>query len=64
MFHLEKLKDLTCAYEYAVTVLNWFEVLDALEDPVKLWDTFKHPEAAARGYVGGCHRSREGADAG
>ena len=39
VFHLEKLKDLTCAHEYAVTVSNQFEVLGALDDPVKLWYT-------------------------
>ena len=42
MFHLEKLKDSSCAHEYVVTVSNWFEVLDALEDQVEFWDTFKH----------------------
>ena len=41
VFHLEKLKDLTCAQEYTVTVSNWFGVLDTLEDPEELWDTFK-----------------------
>ncbi|KAG0728422.1 cAMP-specific 3',5'-cyclic phosphodiesterase 7B [Chionoecetes opilio] len=41
VFHLEKLKDLTCAHEYAVAVSNRFDVLGALEDPVELWDTFK-----------------------
>ena len=41
MFHLEKLKDLTCAHEYAVTVSNRFEALDTLEDPEELWDTSK-----------------------
>ena len=41
LFHLEKLKDLTCAQEYAVTVSNQFGMLDALEDLVKLWDTLK-----------------------
>ena len=39
--HLEKLKDWSCAHEYAVTFSNQFEVLDALEIPVELWDTFK-----------------------
>ena len=41
VFHLEKLKDLTCAQEYAVTVSNRFGALDTLEDPKELWDTFK-----------------------
>ena len=41
MFDLEKLKDLSWAQEYAVTVSNKFRVLDTLEDPVKLWDTSK-----------------------
>ena len=41
LFHLEKLKDLTSAQEYAVTVSNRFGVLDTLEDPEELWDTFK-----------------------
>ena len=41
VFHLEKLKDLTCAQEYAVTVSNYFGALDTLEDPKELWDTFK-----------------------
>ena len=59
VFHLEKLKDLLCAHEYAVTVSNQFEVLDALEDPVELWDTFKRETLeAAIGYVGGHPRSR------
>ena len=41
MFHLEKLKDLTGAQEYAVTVSYRFGVFDTLEDPEELWDTFK-----------------------
>ena len=41
VFHLEKLKDLTCAQDYAVTVSNRFETLDTLEDPEELWDTLK-----------------------
>ena len=57
VFHLEKLKDLPCVHEYGVTVSNRFEVLDALEDPVKLWDTFKRETLeTARGCVGGCQR--------
>ena len=44
-----------------MTVSNWFEVLDALEDPVELWDTFKRDTLeAARGCVGGRPRSRGG----
>ena len=51
VFHLERLKDLTYAHEYAVIVSNWFEVLDALEEPVELWDTFKRETLeAARGW--------------
>ena len=38
VFHLEKLKHLTCAQEYAVAVSNRFGVL---ENPKELWDTFK-----------------------
>ena len=34
VFHLEKLKDLICALEYAVTVYNRFGVLNTLEDCV------------------------------
>ena len=41
MFHLEKLKDLTCAQQYVVTVSKRFKALDTLEDPEELWDTFK-----------------------
>ena len=41
MFHLEKLKDLTCAQEYAVTVSNRFRALDTLQNPEELWYTFK-----------------------
>ena len=57
MFHLEKLKDSTCAmsHEYAVTVSNLFEVLNVLENQVELWDIFQHETLeAARGCVGGC----------
>ena len=61
VFHLEKLKDLTYVHEYAVTVSNWFEALDALEDPVELWDTFKHETLEiARRCVGGRPRSQDG----
>ena len=41
VFHLEKLKDLPCAQEFAVKVSNRFGALDTLEDPGELWDTFK-----------------------
>ena len=41
VFHLEKLQDLTCRQEYAVTVSDRFGVLDTLENPEELWDTFK-----------------------
>ena len=41
MFHLEKLKVLTCVHEYAVTVSNQLNVLTTLGDPVKLWESFK-----------------------
>ena len=30
VFHLEKLKDLKCSHEYAVTFLNWFEFSNPL----------------------------------
>ena len=55
VFHLEKLN------ENAVTVSNRFEVLDLLEDPVDLWDTFKRETLeAARGCVGWRPRSQGG----
>ena len=57
VFHLEKLKDLTCAQEYAVTtVSNRFGALDTLEDPEELWDTFRREtlEAAKE-----CDRERQ-----
>ena len=61
MFYLEKLKDSTCAHEYVVTVSNQFEVLDALEDPVELWDIFKRETLeVVTGCVGRCPRSRGG----
>ena len=61
MFHFEKLKDLSCADEYAVTVSNQFEVLDALEDQVKLWNNFKRETLeAAIGCVDERSRSRGG----
>ena len=61
VFHLEKLKDLTCAQEYAVTVSNRFEALNTLEDPEELWDTFKHEALeAASECIGERPRSRSG----
>ena len=39
--NLEKLRDPACAHEYAVAVSNRFGVLDTLEDPEEMWDTFK-----------------------
>ncbi|KAG0725865.1 Glutamate receptor 1 [Chionoecetes opilio] len=36
-----KLKNLTCAHKYAVTVSNRFDMLGALVDLAELWDTFK-----------------------
>ena len=43
-----------------MTISNRFEVLDALEDPVELWDTFKcETLEALRGCVGGRPRSRD-----
>ena len=61
LFHLEKLKDLTCAQEYAVTVSNWFGVLDTLEDPEELWDTFNRETLeAAKECIGERPRSQSG----
>ena len=61
VFHLEKLKDLTCAQEYAVTVSNRFGVLDTLEDSEELWDTFKRETLeAAKECIGERPRSRSG----
>ena len=57
MVHLEKQKDSSCAHEYALTVSNRFEVLDALKNPVELWDTFKRETLEA---ARGCLRSRVG----
>ena len=59
--HLEKLRDPTCAHEYAVAVSNRFGVLDALEDPEELWDTFKRETLkAAEVCIGHRPRSRSG----
>ncbi|KAG0710377.1 Craniofacial development protein 2 [Chionoecetes opilio] len=61
VFHLEKLKDLTCVHEYAVAVSNRFDVLGALGDPVELWDTFKRETLqAAKECIGERPRSRRG----
>ncbi|KAG0712637.1 Adapter molecule Crk [Chionoecetes opilio] len=61
VFHLEKLKDLTCAHEYAVAVSNRFDVLCALGDPVELWDTFKRETLqGAKECIGERPRSRRG----
>ncbi|KAG0719085.1 Pentatricopeptide repeat-containing protein 2, mitochondrial [Chionoecetes opilio] len=57
----QKLKDLTCAHEYAVAVSNRFDVLGALEDPVELWDTFKRETLqAAKECIGELPRARRG----
>ena len=59
--HLEKLKDEECAREYAVAVSNRFEVLDTLQDPEELWDTFKRETLSAAGEcLGARPRSRRG----
>ena len=56
---LQKLKDLTCAQEYAVTVSIRFGVPDTLEDPEELWYTFKRETLeAAEECVGERPRSR------
>ncbi|KAG0720830.1 Organic cation transporter protein [Chionoecetes opilio] len=61
VFHLEKLKDLTCAHEYTVAVSNRFDVLGALEDPEELWDTFKRETLqTAKECIGERPRSRHG----
>ena len=61
MFHLEKLKDSSYAHEYAVTVLNQFEVLDVLDDPIQLWDAFKHKILeSAKGCIGERPSSQSG----
>lgn len=58
VFHLEKLKYLICACEYAVTVSIWFDGLSTLEDPVELWDNFKHETHLE--FIRECSRSRDG----
>ena len=64
-FHLEKLRDPTCAQEYAVAVSNRFEVLGALEDPGELWDAFKRETLkATEECVGERPRSRSGVASG
>ena len=42
VIHFEKLKDFTCAEKNAMTVCIRFGVLDKLDVPLELWDTFKH----------------------
>ena len=65
MFHFDKRKDLTCALVYAVTVSNRFGVLDILEDPEELWDTFKRETIeAAKECIGERPRLHLGRDAG
>ncbi|KAG0725935.1 Retinol-binding protein pinta [Chionoecetes opilio] len=57
----QKLKDLTCAHEYAVAVSIRFDVLGALEDPVELWHTLKRETLqAAKECIGERPRSRRG----
>ena len=47
--------------EYGVTVPNRFGVLDTLEDPEELWDTFKRETLeAAKECIGQHPRSRSG----
>ena len=47
--------------EYAVTVFDWFGVLDTLGPPVELWDTLKRETLeVAKVCVGGHPRSRSG----
>ena len=59
--HLEKLREPACAQEYAVTVSNRFGVLDTLEDPEELWDSFKRETLkATEECVGQRPRSRSG----
>ncbi|KAG0724360.1 hypothetical protein GWK47_005185 [Chionoecetes opilio] len=59
--NISKLKDLTCAHEYAVAVSNRFNVIGALGDPIELWDTFKRETfQAAKEYIGERPRSRRG----
>ena len=61
VLHLEKLKDLICAQEYAVTVSNQFGALNTLEDPEELWNTFKsEPLEAAKECIGERPRSGRG----
>ena len=61
LFHLEKLKDLTCAQEYAVIVSNQFGALDTLEDSEELWDAFKRETLeAAKECIRERPRSRSG----
>ena len=61
VFYLEKLKDLTRVQEYAVRISNRFGMLDALENPEEMWDTFKRQTLeTAKEYIGEHLRSRSG----
>ena len=61
MFHLEKLKDLICAKKYAVRVCNRFGVLESLENPEEIGDTFKRETLkTAKERIGKCLRSQSG----
>ena len=61
VFHLGKPKDLTCAQEYAVTVSNWFGVVDTIDNLVELRNIFKHETLeAAKECVEERLRSRSG----
>ena len=60
-FHLEKLGDPVCAQEFAVAVSNRFGVLDTLEDPEEMWNTFKRETLkVTEECVGERPRSRSG----
>lgn len=52
------MNDLQCTEAFAVAVLNQFEALNTVEDPVELWDTFKREGAATlvRNFVKHCYR--------
>ena len=61
VFHLEILKDLTCAQEYAMSVSNLSEVLDTIDDHLELWDTFKFETLKVpKECVRDCPRSQNG----
>lgn len=64
-FHLDKLREPTCAQEYAVAVSNRFEALSSLEDPEELWGAFKRGTLeATEECVGKRPRSRSGITSG